>query len=318
MLVFTLSVGPAAISNVYKETSMKEDDLDVYLTTSFVSVWQEILGFVFLPLLTLQIFGGLSISMLPTQLYDGYRCFTGNSPSTAFDCSDATAYFLAYVLINFTYNVLLLTITKKGSAVLLVVGNALALPLTTLTFSSSLVMGKDVENFNSSDMFGLVCVLVGFLIYSSAGMAKRFIIVQGTPGQMTYTPVDGWDGGPLMLSASGALQPVRHASFLVELMGGIYDPDSLQHALDLARRLVVTLECWQIQKPVHLTPDHHEFTIPMTTDANDKTPLFTPKVCKNSYGSLPRSGSFSPRSGSLKRDSVSKSQSPISYFSDPC
>ena len=59
ILIFTSSIIPSAMSNVYKESKMKARDLDVYLTTTMISVWQEILGFAFLPLLSLKAMGGM-------------------------------------------------------------------------------------------------------------------------------------------------------------------------------------------------------------------------------------------------------------------
>jgi len=49
--IFAVSVVPSAMSNVYKEKAMKGKDLDVYFTTTGISIWQELLGFLFLPLL---------------------------------------------------------------------------------------------------------------------------------------------------------------------------------------------------------------------------------------------------------------------------
>jgi hypothetical protein len=57
-----------------------------------------------------------------SQLTDGYACFLGTNPNDPLDdCSDSAKIFLAYVFVNFFYNILLLFITKRGSAVLLVI-----------------------------------------------------------------------------------------------------------------------------------------------------------------------------------------------------
>jgi hypothetical protein len=57
-----------------------------------------------------------------SQLSDGYACFLGTDPNDpTHDCSNAATLFIGYVCINFFYNILLLFITKRGSAVLLVI-----------------------------------------------------------------------------------------------------------------------------------------------------------------------------------------------------
>jgi drug/metabolite transporter (DMT)-like permease len=117
IILFSASIIPTAFSNVYKESNMKTSDLDVYVTTVYNSFWQEVLGFCFLPLLTLKFMGGLQPSELPAQLTEGFQCFAeiGDDP----ECDGAFLIFMGYVVVNFGYNVLLLLITKHGSAVLL-------------------------------------------------------------------------------------------------------------------------------------------------------------------------------------------------------
>jgi hypothetical protein len=182
ILLFSASIIPTAFSNVYKESNMKTSNLDVYVTTVYVSVWQELLGFCFLPLLTLNFMGGLKPSELPAQLTEGFECFAEIGPDD--ECSGAFWIFMGYVVINFGYNVLLLLITKHGSAVLLVITNALSLPVTNIAFTLPAVMGKNTEPFTLPDLFGLILVCVGFLTYSAFGFARRFLNAQGPPGQM--------------------------------------------------------------------------------------------------------------------------------------
>lgn len=114
----------------------------------------------------------------------------GHGPSPDDNCSDAASVFMAYIVVNFFYNLLLLTITKRGSAVLLVMSQALSLPITNISFTLPVIMGKDAEPLSFADLSGLVLVCMGFLIYSGFGFADSFIVVQGAPGQMAYAHVD--------------------------------------------------------------------------------------------------------------------------------
>ncbi|GMH87322.1 hypothetical protein TL16_g10819 [Triparma laevis f. inornata] len=208
ILIFASSIVPAAMSNVYKEANMKEKDLEVYTTTTFISIWQELLGFAFLPLLMLKAFGGLSQDEIWKQMEYGYECYNERPPLKGDDCSGAFSLFWCYVLINWLLNVLLLILTKEGSAVMLVIANALALPITNVAFSVQAIMGDEVEPFSAYDLLGLLFVIVGFLVYSNFGLGKRTTIASGPPGQMTYHVVDG-PGGSFVLTAHHALDPRR-------------------------------------------------------------------------------------------------------------
>ena len=56
------------------------------------------------------------------QLSDGWTCFRGTNPNDPEgDCSNAAYLLMSYIMVNFVYNILMLAITKRGSAVLLVI-----------------------------------------------------------------------------------------------------------------------------------------------------------------------------------------------------
>ena len=135
------------------------------------------LGFAFLPLLTLKAFGGLGKEALWKQMEYGYECYNERNPLEGDDCHGAFYLFWAYVFVNWLLNVLLLMLTKEGSAVMLVVANALALPITNVAFSVKGIMGTEVEPFSLFDLLGLIFVIVGFLVYSSFGLAKKFSLL---------------------------------------------------------------------------------------------------------------------------------------------
>ena len=70
----------------------------------------------------IQYIGGLSYHDMSMQLSDGFTCFMGTNPNDPEgDCSNAAYLLLAYIVVNFFYNILMLAITKRGSAVLLVI-----------------------------------------------------------------------------------------------------------------------------------------------------------------------------------------------------
>lgn len=188
IVLYLASVVPSACSNIYKEQRMKERDMNEYHTSSVVSFWQLWIGFAFLPLLSLPSLGGMTYAEMKNQLSDGFSCFLGSNPNdpSSDSCSNAALLFMAYVIINFFYNILLLKITKHGSAVLLVISQALSLPVTNICFSLPFLMGEDADSLSMCSLVGVVLVVIGFLTYSGFGFAKSFMVAQGPPGQMTY------------------------------------------------------------------------------------------------------------------------------------
>jgi hypothetical protein len=177
---------------------MKKSDLNEVHTSMLVSLWQLILGFLFLPLLFLPALSGsssdssttMSLNEMYNQMVDGYRCFLGENPTPYDSCENSWIIMMLYIVVNFAYNVLLLIITKRGSAVLLVISQALALPTTNISFTIPSIVGlKNVEPMSMFDLSGLVLVCIGFLTYSGFGYADSFMVAQGPPGQMAYVSI---------------------------------------------------------------------------------------------------------------------------------
>ena len=195
LLVLGFSIIPSSFSNVYKESNFKTQGLDVYYLTVYVSIFQVLLGFVFMPVLALPGFGGMNISDVPQNFMDGWNCFLGNYVVDYTCHTDQPPYIplLLYVVVNFAYNTLLLLITKHGSALLLVISSALSLPLTNLLFTQSLFMGQHAESFSVYNLIGLVIVVTGFLLYSLAPDVSddsEFMPATGAGGQMIYITDD--------------------------------------------------------------------------------------------------------------------------------
>ncbi|KAJ1385855.1 hypothetical protein B484DRAFT_410384 [Ochromonadaceae sp. CCMP2298] len=69
-------------------------------------------------------------------------------------------------------------VTKRGSAVLLVISQALSLPVTNIAFTLKIFMGDHAEPLTGLDLAGLVLVCIGFLTYSGYGFATNFMVAQ--------------------------------------------------------------------------------------------------------------------------------------------
>ena len=189
-LILVIATVPNSLSNVYKELNFKHDGLDVFFLTTNVSVYQVLLGFLFCPLLSLPGLGGISLQQIPDNFSEGWACFLGQR-LPGYDCHVAPypyVVLLLYVLVNFAYNLLLLLITKHGSALLLVIASALSLPLTNLIFTLPAVMGDEAERWSWWTASGLLVVLIGFLMYSLVTDTETgdWLPAQGAAGQMIY------------------------------------------------------------------------------------------------------------------------------------
>ena len=189
-LILLLSCLPNSFSNVYKEHNFKVDGLDVYYLTTFVSVWQVLLGCLFCPILSLPGLGGLSLSDIPANFAQGWQCFVGGHVE-GYECHLSPAPYvvlLLYVVVNFFHNVLLLLITKHGSALLLVIASAISLPFTNLVFCSKLFMGREAERWSWWTGAGLLVVVMGFLLYSlvTDKDSGDWLPAQGAAGQMVF------------------------------------------------------------------------------------------------------------------------------------
>jgi hypothetical protein len=105
----------------------------------------------------------------------------------------------------------LLLITKHGSALLLVLSSALALPITNVIFTFPALMGGDTEEGSIWNTVGLLFVVFGFLIYALAPSDDSVTVhevmpMQGPSGQMTFV-VDELPDAPLQ-AVSAAIKTI--------------------------------------------------------------------------------------------------------------
>lgn len=168
ILFYALSNLPMATSSCYKEATFEDIHLDVWYLTQWVSIWQFVVSFAYMPLLVMPGFGskqGMSFQQVLSAFSDGWACYIEEDP----DCADGHAFMLltGYCGVNVCFNTLGLYLTKHGSAVLNALSYSILLPFTTILFFTPL-LGPYQEPLtrNASYTFiGLVVVLVGFAIY---------------------------------------------------------------------------------------------------------------------------------------------------------
>lgn len=158
------------------------------------------------------------------------------------NCADAAVLLMTYIILNFVYNIMMLSITKKGSAVLLVTSQALSLPITNIAFTLKPLMGDNAEPLSMTDLAGLVLVCIGFVAYSGFGFAKNFMVAQGPPGQMAYAHFEDHD--EVVISTKIVLEPEKLADFIV---GGIIR----EHMLVQAQKYTSSSDALQLLETGH-------------------------------------------------------------------
>ncbi|CAK9000189.1 Crt homolog 1 (Chloroquine resistance transporter paralog 1) (DdCRTp1) [Durusdinium trenchii] len=191
ILFYALSNFPMAASSCYKEATFENIHLDVWYLTQWVSIWQFVVSFVYMPLLVLPGFSskeGMTISDVMDAFADGWTCYTQQDEA----CARGGAFLLltGYCGVNVCFNTLGLYLTKHGSAVLNALSYSMLLPFTTALFFTPL-LGPYQEPLTRDAYFtfvGLVTVLIGFAIYQlysqNVGEAPRRVdtpILSPTP-----------------------------------------------------------------------------------------------------------------------------------------
>lgn len=167
---YALSNVPMACSAVYKERSFSKARLDVWYLTQWVSIYQFLVTFLFLPIMILPIFGDASsgvhsVSDVLTNLQGGLDCYLQRIPV----CAEHSAFWLltGYTAINVLYNTLGLFVTKHGGAAFTAICYSLLLPVSSLIWFTPLV-GRYQEKFTATSWATVAAVAVtlcGFLCY---------------------------------------------------------------------------------------------------------------------------------------------------------
>jgi len=176
-LVMAFSTLPNAISFTYKELLFREKpDLDVFIVNSHGSLFQLILQPVFLPLtLIFNQTGGKPLSQF---ISEGFQCFGGTTPAGVHDtnCSPNPYPYLVYITINLVFNIMLLMITKKASALLSFMAIKAILPLSVLLFYFKWPL-LSASEITAWDWSALVVIVISLFLY-------RFMMFQKNEHQL--------------------------------------------------------------------------------------------------------------------------------------
>lgn len=172
----------------------KYRSLDVMVMFLWTIWTQFLLGWLLYPIQTVGVFGGLSMSDLPSVIWDGIRCTVGLTSEgharPACDWVNPTIFFV-YCTVDLCCYCWGLYVIQRGGANLMVIASAVALPIQQIAFVLPF-MGKYQGKFFWSDGIALSLVMIGFSVcqfISPEAKQRRKEVERGT---RTNTEAYSW------------------------------------------------------------------------------------------------------------------------------
>jgi len=187
-MIFFMAVVPSALSNVFKEVAFAdyEGDLDINVLQVWVAVFQVMTNFLAMPIYSLSFLGPQQVpleKMLDLSV-EGTRCLffledqivdeCGRISERPCDsCSDAWVAVAGYIAFNLLFNIFTMLVIKHGSAALYSLIATLRMPLSSVAFSSALLMGAQAVSPSLSTYASLVVILGGLGAYRLGGRLQE-------------------------------------------------------------------------------------------------------------------------------------------------
>lgn len=164
---------PNALSFTLKElVFQKRRKLDIFVVNSTSSLFGLLLWPIFLPLTLL--FGQTNGMPFGKYMLDGLYCFVGKYEMTSskFDCTSMPYPWLVYMAFNLAYNVALLLLLKKASALQAFMAVKAILPVSFLLFYFKWPL-IDSSPINAFIIVGLITVIAGLIMYRLSTISKE-------------------------------------------------------------------------------------------------------------------------------------------------
>eukprot|EP01129_Flabellula_baltica_P002059 TRINITY_DN11919_c0_g1_i1.p1 TRINITY_DN11919_c0_g1~~TRINITY_DN11919_c0_g1_i1.p1 ORF type:complete len:385 (-),score=64.50 TRINITY_DN11919_c0_g1_i1:13-1125(-) len=163
-----ISTVPQAASNVYKEYSLKETELDVWYLNAWVATFQLLLGALTFWMVFINVFSdnaNIVPSTLGAYLFDATSCFMGFNTRPNDLCNEAPVVFMIYMVFNMTYNITLLYVFQKGSATLAVVASALRVALSAFGFQIRAIAGPAFQDLTVWSVISVIILTGAIVVY---------------------------------------------------------------------------------------------------------------------------------------------------------
>mmetsp|Transcript_94738 Transcript_94738/g.296275 ORF Transcript_94738/g.296275 Transcript_94738/m.296275 type:complete len:521 (+) Transcript_94738:59-1621(+) len=265
-VLFLMAIVPSALSSVFKEVAFRgyDGNLDVNVLQFWVASFQVVTNMLAMPIYTLKMLGAqqVPIEKMPGLTFGGTRCLFFLEDQVLTDCGmpgerpcDHCHYawvpVMGYMAFNLFFNIFTMLVIKHGSATLSFLVSTLRMPLSSLAFSSPLIMGVEAVPVGFSDYFSLTVILAGLMCYRlGARCLKRAQRREEVPSPTTSprwpSPTDSasalvrrgttaiWRLAPLFSTGTPMMQP----AFVLVRERAVLQPRSADRVRDdLYRRL---------------------------------------------------------------------------------
>jgi len=173
-IITAVSTLPNAISFTLKELVFKErekEGMDLFIVNSHGSLFQLIFQPLFIPLcIVLGVTNGISLDQ---YIADGMRCFVGITPEglAPNTCQYSLITYLIYIVINLTFNILLLLLVKKATSLLSFMALKAILPISVVLFLIPWpIIGPSTISW--AEITSLIVILIGLALYRATTYLK--------------------------------------------------------------------------------------------------------------------------------------------------
>jgi len=216
---------PFAASNLYKDVAFKSVDMDVWYFQFWDVFYQSLIGTFLFPFNTLlphRSSAYIQWKEMPIDMKNGAVCLSGTNVKTPYNsdcgtpsfpcdaCYHAWLTLMIYMSVNVIYNVFILLVIKHGSATVLSVAQTVRLPLASIAFSQTWIMGKEqTEPFSSYTLYGLFIILAGLTSFRAGSLIKKKLKGEGEEGSVKIMPRLGPSGTEIFS------EPIRTAPIIV-------------------------------------------------------------------------------------------------------
>lgn len=171
--LFIFSTLPSGVSNCYKQKVLQRSGVDVMWATFWSGNFQVFWGLAFfwinwIPLPDQAV---TTPDMTFGLLRDSWACFIGQAEKPEDAACNAAGgpailWFGVYLVFNLSFNVLLLWLTKRMSAVWAQIATVLCLDLTNIFSQSATLMGAGAQRMTLCQWLGTLLATVGLWAYN--------------------------------------------------------------------------------------------------------------------------------------------------------
>jgi len=164
---------PASTSVCFKEMLFREHNFDLFIVNSHGSFFQLVTFPIFLPLAI--VFNQTKGHSLGQYIMNGLDCFIGNTPPGSKDMCSVDPYpWLIYITVNVIYNLLLLLLVKRASAVLCFMSLQAIIPVSVILFYINWPL-LTAQKFSLWTILGLIVIMGSVGLYQFFTLQKKKI-----------------------------------------------------------------------------------------------------------------------------------------------